>query len=167
MKNIKTKVVYIIFGIITIILIGLIINELIPKKTQSNENSDLDNDTIVLAEEKEIPDVKNADKIEVVNFHATQRCISCETLGKLAEKTIKERFADEVANGKIVFKSINGELRENIEIVNLYQASGSSLYINAIKDGKNHIVQNIKVWEYLSDEVAFMNYLEKQLRLLL
>lgn len=159
----KTKITYIILGIITVILIGLIINELIPK----NENSNLNDETTVLAKDKEIPDVKNADRIEVVNFHATQRCLSCETLGKLSEKTIKERFADEIANGKIIFKSINGELRENIEIVNLYKASGSSLYINAIKDGKDHIVQNIKVWQYLSDEAAFMNYLEKQLRLLL
>lgn len=160
----KIKITYIFLGIIAVIFIGLIINELIPKNTINSKQSD---ENTVVAEEKEIPDVKNADKIEVVNFHATQRCVSCETLGKLAEKTMTERFAEEIANGKIVFKSINGELRENIEIVNLYQASGSSLYINAIKDGKNNIVQNVKVWQYLSDEVAFTNYLETQLRLLL
>lgn len=159
----KTKITYIILGIITVILIGLIINELIPK----NENSNLNDETTVLAKDKEIPDVKNADRIEVVNFHATQRCVSCQTLGKLSEKTVSERFANEVASGKIIFKSVNVELQENSEIVNLYQANGSSLYINAIKDGKDHIVQNIKVWQYLSDEAAFMNYLEKQLRLLL
>jgi hypothetical protein len=58
----------------------------------------------------------------------------------LAEKTITERFANEINSGKIVFKSINVELKENAAIVNLYQPSGSSLYINAIKDGKNNIV---------------------------
>ena len=115
----------------------------------------------------EIPNVKSADKIEVVNFHRTQRCWSCSTLGKLSEKTVNEKFADEVASGRVIFKAVNVELPENKEIVNLYRASGSSLYINAIKDGENNIVQNIKVWKYLSDESAFTSYLETQLRSLL
>jgi len=136
----KLKIIYALLGIIMIVLVGLIINELVPK-----DNVNSPDETAVVAEEKEIPDVKKADRIEVINFHATQRCVSCTTLGKLSEKTITERFVNEVASGKIIFKSVNVELRENTEIVNLYQASGSSLYINAIKDGKNNIVQNVKV----------------------
>ena len=158
----KLKIIYALLGIIMIVLVGLIINELVPK-----DNVNSPDETAVVAEEKEIPDVKKADRIEVINFHATQRCVSCTTLGKLSEKTITERFVNEVASGKIIFKSVNVELRENTEIVNLYQASGSSLYINAIKDGKNNIVQNVKVWQYLSDEIAFTNYLETKLRSLL
>jgi len=158
----KLKIIYALLGIIMIVLVGLIINELVPK-----DNVNSPDETAVVAEEKEIPDVKKADRIEVINFHATQRCVSCTTLGKLSEKTITERFANEVASGKIIFKSVNVELRKNTEIVNLYQASGSSLYINAIKDGKNNIVQNVKVWQYLSDEIAFTNYLETKLRSLL
>ena len=136
----KLKIIYALLGIIMIVLVGLIINELVPK-----DNVNSPDETAVVAEEKEIPDVKKADRIEVINFHATQRCVSCTTLGKLSEKTITERFANEVASGKIIFKSVNVELRKNTEIVNLYQASGSSLYINAVKDGKNNIVQNVKV----------------------
>lgn len=136
----KLKIIYTLLGIIMIVLVGLIINELVPK-----DNVNSPDETAVVAEEKEIPDVKKADRIEVINFHATQRCVSCTTLGKLSEKTITERFANEVASGKIIFKSVNVELRKNTEIVNLYQASGSSLYINAVKDGKNNIVQNVKV----------------------
>jgi len=158
----KLKIIYTLLGIIMIVLVGLIINELVPK-----DNVNSPDETAVVAEEKEIPDVKKADRIEVINFHATQRCVSCTTLGKLSEKTITERFANEVASGKIIFKSVNVELRKNTEIVNLYQASGSSLYINAVKDGKNNIVQNVKVWQYLSDEIAFTNYLETKLRSLL
>jgi len=158
----KLKIIYTLLGIIMIVLVGLIINELVPK-----DNVNSPDETAVVAEEKEIPAVKKADRIEVINFHATQRCVSCTTLGKLSEKTITERFANEVASGKIIFKSVNVELRKNTEIVNLYQASGSSLYINAVKDGKNNIVQNVKVWQYLSDEIAFTNYLETKLRSLL
>lgn len=155
----------IILGIIILIVAGLFIDKIILKNDSSvQENSSTQ---AVPTQTEEIPIVKKADKIEVLNFHRTQRCWSCSTLGKLSEKTIKEKFADEAASGKVVFKAINIELPENEEIVNLYQTSGSSLYINAIKDGKNNIVQDMKVWQLLSDESAFTSYLETRLRSLL
>lgn len=162
----KEKILYLFFGLIMIFLVGLIIKEAvnfneIPNNTEVSEES---NPTI---EQPEIPDVKKADKVEIVNFHATQRCVSCEIMGKLSEKTIKEKFAKEIESGKVIFKSVNGELPENKEITTLYQASGSSLYINAIKDGENNIVQNVKVWQYLGDELAFISYLEGKIKELL
>lgn len=156
----------IIVLLLIIIPVLLILNGVISKKVspvQSNSPAP----TVTSAPDEGIPNVKKADKIEVLNFHRTQRCWSCLTLGKLSEKTVSEKFADDVASGKVIFKAVNIELPENKEIVNLYQAGGSSLYINAIKDGKNNIVQNMKVWQLLSDEPAFTNYLETQLRSLL
>jgi len=152
--------------LLIIIPVLLILNGVISKKYSSVQNNSLA-PTVTSAPNEGIPNIKKADKIEVLNFHRTQRCWSCSTLGKLSEKTVGEKFADEVAGGKVIFKAVNIELPENKEIVNLYQAGGSSLYINAIKDGKNNIAQNMKVWQLLSDEPAFTNYLEIQLRSLL
>ena len=152
--------------LLIIIPVLLILNGVISKKYSSVQNNSLA-PTVTSAPNEGIPNIKKADKIEVLNFHRTQRCWSCSTLGKLSEKTVGEKFADEVAGGKVIFKAVNIELPENKEIINLYQASGSSLYINAIKDGKNNIVQNMKVWQLLSNEPAFTNYLETQLRSLL
>ena len=115
----------------------------------------------------EIPNVKSADKIEVVNFHRTQRCWSCSTLGKLSEKTVNEKFADEVASGRVIFKAVNVELPENKEIVNLYRASGSSLYINAIKDGQDNISEDVTVWRLTTNEIQFKNYLRDKINNLL
>jgi len=162
----KLNVKNILFVIIIIILVELIIIGLTTKENFSNQKN-LFTQTVVPTQVENIPHVKKADKIEVLNFHRTQRCISCTTLGKLSEQTVKEKFANEVASGKVVFKSVNIDLPENEEITKLYQASGSSLYINAVKDGKNNIAQNMKVWQYLSDEEAFITYLEAQLKTLL
>ena len=60
------------------------------------------------------------DKIEVVHFHGTQQCWSCITVGEYALKTVKEKFPEEFASGKIVYKDINGELKVNQEIVVKY-----------------------------------------------
>jgi len=156
----------IIFAVIIIFLVGLIINEVLPKN-QSVAGSLTTSETVVQKTQPEAPNIQKADKIIVANFHATQRCASCTALGRLSEKTLTEQFTNEIKSGKMEFKSINIDLPENEEMAALYQAVGSSLYINAIKDGKNNIVQNMKVWQYLSDDQAFVNYLKTQLKTLL
>ena len=108
-----------------------------------------------------------ADKIEVVHFHATQQCWSCITVGKYALKTIEEKFPDEYANGKIVYKDINVESPENKEIARRYQATGASLYINAIKNGKDFIEEDTTVWRLINSESQYTTYFEGKLKTLL
>jgi ABC-type glycerol-3-phosphate transport system substrate-binding protein len=108
-----------------------------------------------------------AEKIEVVHFHATQQCWSCITVGEYALKTIKEKFSEEYKSGKIVFKDINSELPANQAIVIKYQASASSLFINAIKDGKDNIEEDVNVWRYVSNESQFIGYFENKIKSLL
>lgn len=108
-----------------------------------------------------------AENIEVVHFHATQQCFSCLTVGKFAFQTIKEKFPDEFASGKVVFMDINAELIENQEIVTKYQARGSSLFINAIRSGKDSISEDVTVWRLVNNENQFINYFENRLKVLL
>ncbi len=108
-----------------------------------------------------------ADKIEVVHFHGTQQCWSCVTVGEYALKTIKEKFPEEYANGIIVFKDINGELPKNRDIVIKYQARGSSLFVNAITDGKDKIEEDVTVWRLIGNQSQFINYFEDKLNKLL
>ena len=108
-----------------------------------------------------------ADKIEVVHFHGTQQCWSCITVGEYALKTITEKFPKEYENGTIIFKEINGELPENSAIVFKYQASGSSLFVNAIANGQDNIEEDVNVWRYVSNESQFVGYFEKKLNGLL
>jgi len=108
-----------------------------------------------------------ADKIEVVHFHATQQCWSCLTVGEYALKTIKEKFPEEYTSGKIIFKDINGELKENQEIVVKYQARGSSLFVNVIRGDKDDIAEDTTVWRLVNSESQFVNYFERKLSSLL
>lgn len=108
-----------------------------------------------------------ADRIEVVHFHGTHQCWSCIAVGEYALKTIKEKFPEEFSSGKIVYKDINGELRENRDIVIKYQAKGSSLFINTIRDGKEHISEDVAVWRLVNNETQFANYFEGKLKTLL
>ncbi len=103
----------------------------------------------------------DVEKVEVYHFHATQQCYSCKTVGAYAEETINTYFSDELKSGKVVFASINIDLAENKELVNKYQAKGSSLWIGTYyKDGSFTKVENVNVWYKISNKQDFMDYLK-------
>lgn len=133
------------------------------EKKSNNDISDISSQKNLTA----LPKGIIAEKIEVVHFHATQQCWSCITLGEYTKKTIEERFAEKQKNGTIVFEEINGDLPENREMVIKYQASGSSLFINAITGGKDNIEEEITAWQFVSNKNKFMDYLENKLKGLL
>ena len=112
-------------------------------------------------------ETKPADNIEVIHFHATNQCYSCITVGKLAKKTIEEKFTKENKSGKIIFKSINIDLAQNTYLVNKYQVRGSSLFINSITDNKHFFKEDVTVWRLLNNEPQFIDYLEKEIKKLL
>jgi len=108
-----------------------------------------------------------ADSIEIVHFHATQQCWSCRTVGEYALKTITEQFASAYASGQIKYLEINIDLPENRDIVTRYQARGSSLYVNAIVDGVDHIEEDVRVWRLVGSEDQYLVYFGDRLKQLL
>lgn len=160
------KKIIVVFLLVIVVLFGL---SVIGKKNKKENvvlstNQSVNNfNTTTPTEIENIP----ADKIEVVHFHGTHQCWSCITVGKYALNTIQNRFPEEYASGKVVFKDINYELPENKEIVTRYQAQGSSLYINAVRNSKDDIVNDVTVWRLVNDENQYTNYFESKLKKLL
>jgi len=156
----KKSIIVILIGVATAgVLFFIFKNNNQPSTAQVSDNlpSNIQN-----SEEKQ-----PAEKIEVVHFHATQQCWSCITVGEYAFKTIKEKFPEEYKNGTIVFKDINGELPKNKDIVIKYQAGGSSLFVNAITNGKDNIEEDVTVWRLVVNEGQFINYFQNKLSKLL
>lgn len=76
------------------------------------------------------------DVIEVLYFHGKQRCITCNAIEKLTKEVIDKDFAQQLKDGKIVFKVIDISTKEGEKIADKYEVTWSSLYINKWKDGK-------------------------------
>ncbi|MFA7319257.1 MAG: nitrophenyl compound nitroreductase subunit ArsF family protein [Parcubacteria group bacterium] len=106
---------------------------------------------------------KPAEKIQVFLFHATQRCSSCIAIGKYAQETVEQKFPDELKSGRIEFKEINIDLPENKELAIKFKATGSALFINPIFDGQDHIKDDTRVWQLVSNEQGFISYLSDKL----
>ena len=98
---------------------------------------------------------KTADKqttnnvIEVIDFHSTNRCKTCKAIEANTKYTLDTYFANELKSGKIVFKIVNVDKKENEKFAEKFQASGTSLFLNVVKNGK---AKQIDLTEF-----AFMN----------
>lgn len=88
-------------------------------------------------------------KIEVIDFHSTHRCMTCNAIEKNTLFTLESYFSKELKDNKITFKTINVDEEENFKIAEKFEATGTSLFLNVIVDGKEKIID-------LTD-FAFMN----------
>jgi len=67
--------------------------------------------------------------LNVYFFHLTERCDACTAIEENTRKVLAKYFSEQLNNGKIVFRSINIEKRENKNIAEKYQVSYTSLLL--------------------------------------
>ncbi|OGO00437.1 MAG: hypothetical protein A2Y59_06230 [Chloroflexi bacterium RBG_13_52_14] len=142
--------------IATLVLLGCILcscGSSVPQTTPSPELSPTPTNTSVAPTLQ--PSPGRTDYVEVVYFHRTQRCYGCQYAGDTTEYTVETYFANELANGKLVFKMVDVQDKANASIAERYGAYGSSLFINEIVDGIDHIEPVTDIWYHLGDDEKF------------
>ena len=88
------------------------------------------------AQDKTIEKQATKNLIEVIDFHSTNRCKTCKTIEANTKYTLDTYFAKELKSGKITFKIINVDKEENEKFAEKFEATGTALFLNVIKDGK-------------------------------
>jgi hypothetical protein len=74
------------------------------------------------------------DPTEVYYFHMTRRCVTCQTVEKVTEQSIKELYPDAVKDGSLTFRSINLEENDNKALIKKLKIGGQTLLIVNGKD---------------------------------
>lgn len=103
-------------------------------------------------------------RIEVLNFHSTHRCKTCNAIEANTKYTLKTYFAKELASGKITNKVINVDEKKNEKIAEKFEAAGTSLFLNVIKNGKE-IPLNLTDFAFMkgNDQKAFSTALKAKI----
>ena len=109
------------------------------------------------------------DGLNVVCTHATQRCPTCTTIQRLTEETLDENFKDELANGKIVFRDVNYEHSETVDLAKRFEVATATVLLVEVKNGeivggKNLVTES---WKLFTDEPAFKKMLKEQIEAML
>ena len=75
--------------------------------------------------------------VQVIDFHGTHRCATCNAIEKKTKEALNEYFKKDLDNGTVTFQTINVDKKENLEISEEFEAFGTSLFLNIITDGKS------------------------------
>lgn len=79
---------------------------------------------------------QSVSKIEVLDFHSTHRCMTCNAIEANTKYTLNTYFAKELKENKVTFQVINVDEKKNEKIAEKFEASGTSLILNVIRNGK-------------------------------
>ena len=104
-----------------------------------------------------------ADRVEVVYFHRAHRCSGCLYAEDRIRYTVETYFGDELASGQVVLKVLNVGDNENAAIVEKYNAYRSSLFINMVTGGTDHIEEVEGIWLVLGDDEAFVEVVKGEI----
>lgn len=75
-------------------------------------------------------------KVEILNFHSTHRCMTCNAIEASTKYTLNTYFADQLKDGTISLQVINVDEEANESIAEKFEAYGTALYLNIIKGGE-------------------------------
>lgn len=100
-------------------------------------------------------------KIEVIDFHSTHRCMTCNAIEANTKFTLDTYFSKDVNDGNITFQVINIDDKENEKLAEKFQASGTALFLNVIKDGKE---RHIDLTEFAFMEGNDQDVFSKELK---
>ncbi len=103
------------------------------------------------------------DRVEVVYFHRTSRCSGCIYAEEGTRHTVETYFKDELANGKLNLKVLDLADKENADIVDKYGAFTSSLFINTIRGGTDHIEEVKEIWFVSGKDEAFVEVVKNKI----
>ncbi len=79
---------------------------------------------------------QKATKLQIVYFHAKNRCPTCISIEENTQKTLNTYFAAQLKDGTIKLQVLDVSEDKNENMVEKYQAEGSGLFLTHI-DGKN------------------------------
>jgi len=103
-------------------------------------------------------------KIEVLDFHSTHRCMTCNAIEANTKYTLETYFETELKDNKITFQVINVDKEENEKIAEKFEASGTALILNVIKKGKETQI-NLTDFAFMkgNDQEAFSKELKAKI----
>ena len=79
-------------------------------------------------------------------------------------ETVTKYFKKEIESGKVNFKAIDLEEKNNEHYVNDYKLYTKTLIISVTKNGKEIQYKNLdKIWEYARNKEKFTNYVKNSI----
>ena len=104
-------------------------------------------------------------RVTAYYFHTTTRCASCRAIEAYSHEAIESVFADELKDGRLVWKAVNVDVKGNEHFTKDYSLYTKSLILVNEQRGKPAQWKNLeKVWQLLQDKPKFLRYVQDETR---
>lgn len=96
-------------------------------------------------------------------LHGTQRCKTCLHIQDSAERVLRAAFADDLAAGRLAWRTADYDKPENEHFVKDFRLVTSSVVLVQM-DGDKVVTYKVldKTWQYARDQVEFDAYVERE-----
>ena len=102
-----------------------------------------------------------SDKVELLYFHRTQRCVSCNNAEQYTRDTLNKYYPDELQSGRLSIQSI--DYQQDKAMAEKYNVKVQGLKIVTTRGGQVNVKDVPEIWTYVQDRDAFMNFLKSVL----
>jgi hypothetical protein len=100
------------------------------------------------------------DGLIVYYFHSNTRCPTCESIEAQAHETVQTDFAEQLASGEIIWKTINYEQPAAAELATKFAIQMPVVVLARMTDGELEDWNRLdQVWGLVSDKSAFAAYI--------
>lgn len=111
-------------------------------------------------------DTKNISLVRVYYMHATLRCSTCNSIEKMTEQLLEEKYLQEMVDDKIEFVEVN--FQENEILAKKFDVLASCVVVAKIEAGKIVAHQRLdKVWTLFQKPAEFNAYISKAVQVYL
>lgn len=101
--------------------------------------------------------------VAVYYFHGTVRCPTCLTIEHYADSTLRATFADELQDGRMIWRSINMDEEPNTHFVADYDLFSQTLIvIDSTKGQTSHWKNLDKIWDLVGNQGEFSEYVRTE-----
>ena len=107
---------------------------------------------------------KPANSVVAYYFHGNFRCQNCHNMEQWTKELMETCFKPQIDSGKLAFKIINTDEKENQHFMNDYQLYTKSVVLSLVRDGKEVRYDNLaKVWDCLRSKDRFQEYVRTEI----
>ena len=94
-------------------------------------------------------------------FHGDRRCETCMSIEQQSTSAIEQGFPVEIAQGRLVYRTVNTDRPENQHFTTEYGLTHSTLVLAEVENGETlrHVALD-RVWELVWEEDAFREYVQ-------
>jgi hypothetical protein len=99
------------------------------------------------------------DSVVVYYIHGGPRCPNCYNMENWTKELVEKDFKDQVDSGKLVFKAIDTDIKENEHYLKDYKLYTKAVVLSLVKGGVEVSYVNLtKVWDHLRSKEKFREY---------